>query len=251
MKFFIRTLVLFTLLIFNSCYNFLPVEEIDNGNPNIPATWKLYSLRWKAGTNPSLENELNKYYTDCNPGCVYEYVLLINLLNESDIEILNAYRKSKNKYSKTIKANSLFLTEIDTCGNNNCEGTTLYWYMLSGDVKGLINSANAIKIRIPANLNETADKRTWKYFKIEVKTNDDPLFTQLQNELYIEPILESFTLVVNIFDQKINNQFLIIGDESDPSASRYSWNQLSKKTREGLINWDKKNKVNLNNFRIW
>ncbi len=259
MKFHPKILITFLCFFFGiyfivytiGCYSLFPSYEIDNGNPNDPGTWKLYQLKWKAGTNPELENALHKYYSDCNPGCVDEYILNINLLDDIDLETLNEINKSKNTYKAFKYAKSIYLIEVDTCGSNNCSGTAIPWAALDGDTRQLIKNANAVKIRIYVNSDETSDPRTWKYFKIFVRTVDNEIFLSLQKELFIEPPLESFTLVVNILDANRYNQYIVIGDEADPGASKYSWSQLSKKVKDGLINWSEKNKENLSYFRYW
>jgi hypothetical protein len=90
------------------------------------------------------------------------------------------------------------------------------------------------------------DPRTWKYFRINARTTDDSIFYMLQEELVIEPKLESYAVTVNIQDPNTQNQSVIIGDETSPDALRYSFSQLSKSTQDGLINWTGTNKVNLN-----
>lgn len=87
---------------------------------------------------------------------------------------------------------------------------------------------------------------SWKYFKIYARADDDSIFILVQDDmLYIDPKLESFTLVIDIQDTNQNNQFIILGDETDPSAMRFGWSQLSKRVQNGLINWTGTNKVNL------
>lgn len=66
----------------------------------------------------------------------------------------------------------------------------------------------------------------------------------------IEPKLESYTIVVNLMDGNTQNQYVVLGDESDPSAQRYAWSQLSKKVQDGLINWTGTNKENMNAKRL-
>lgn len=88
--------------------------------------------------------------------------------------------------------------------------------------------------------------RSWKYFKIYARAEDDSIFIISQDDMGIEPKLESFTLVVNLVDANAQNQYVVLGDEADPSAQRYAWSQLSKKVQEGLINWTGTNKENLN-----
>ena len=90
--------------------------------------------------------------------------------------------------------------------------------------------------------------RTWTYFKILARAQDDSVFIKLQDELNIDPKLESFILVVNISDPF--NQYVIVGDENSPDAARFSWMQLSKNIQQALLNWTGTNKENLNKKKI-
>jgi hypothetical protein len=92
--------------------------------------------------------------------------------------------------------------------------------------------------------------RTWKYFKILARAEDDSIFIIAQDDMGIDPKLESYTIVVNITDANEQNQFIVLGDESDPSAMRYGWSQLSKRVQDGLINWSNTNKENLNQKKL-
>ena len=92
--------------------------------------------------------------------------------------------------------------------------------------------------------------RTWKYFKILARAEDDSIFITAQDDMGIDPKLESYTIVVNLTDGNAQNQFIVLGDESDPSATRYAWSQLSKKVQDGLINWTGTSKENLNQKQL-
>jgi hypothetical protein len=101
-----------------------------------------------------------------------------------------------------------------------------------------------------AQQEDPNNPRTWKYFKILARAEDDSIFIIAQDDMGIDPKLESFTLVINIQDANPNNQFVVLGDESDPGASRYGWSQLSKRVQDGLINWSNTNKENLNQKKL-
>lgn len=88
--------------------------------------------------------------------------------------------------------------------------------------------------------------RSWKYFKILARAEDDSIFIYVQDDMGIDPKLESYSLVINVQDGNPQNQFVVLGDESDPSAMRYAWAQLSKRVQDGLINWTGTNKENMN-----
>ena len=92
--------------------------------------------------------------------------------------------------------------------------------------------------------------RSWKYFKILARAEDDSIFIMAQDDMGIDPKLESFTLVVNTSDANAQNQYVVLGDESDPSAQRYAWSQLSKRVQDGLISWTGTNKENMNQKRL-
>jgi len=84
--------------------------------------------------------------------------------------------------------------------------------------------------------------RTWKYFKILARAEDDSIFIIAQDDMGIDPKLESFTLIINVTDPNAQNQFVVLGDELDPSSQRFAWSQLSKRVQDGLINWSGTNK---------
>ena len=97
---------------------------------------------------------------------------------------------------------------------------------------------------------DQGNPRSWKYFKILARADDDSIFITAQDDMGIDPKLESYTLVINIYDANQQNQYVILGDESDPSAQRYAWSQLSKRVQDGLINWTGTNKENLNSKKL-
>jgi len=101
-----------------------------------------------------------------------------------------------------------------------------------------------------AQQEDPNNPRTWKYFKILARAEDDSIFIIAQDDMGIDPKLESYTIVVNISDPNEQNQFIVLGDESDPSAMRYGWSQLSKRVQDGLINWSNTNKENLNQKKL-
>jgi len=92
--------------------------------------------------------------------------------------------------------------------------------------------------------------KSWKYFKILARAQDDSIFIKIQDDLLIDPKIESFNVVVNIMDPQPINQYVVIGDETSPDALRYAWSQLSKQVQEGLINWSGTNKENLNKQKL-
>ncbi len=87
---------------------------------------------------------------------------------------------------------------------------------------------------------------SWKYFRILARAQDDSVFIKVQDQMGISPLLESYNLIVNVMDANTNNQYVVIGDESDPSAQRFSWTQLTKDVQAKLLGWTGSNKENLN-----
>jgi len=74
-------------------------------------------------------------------------------------------------------------------------------------------------------------------FSILANVNENEMFSKLQEELEIEPKLESYTITVNVSDQDELNQYVVIGDELDPTSPRYSWSQFSISTQRGLLSY--------------
>jgi hypothetical protein len=92
--------------------------------------------------------------------------------------------------------------------------------------------------------------RTWNYFKILARSDDDSIFIMAQDDMAIDPKLESYTLIINISDPNAQNQYVVLGDELDPSSQRFAWSQLSKRVQDGLKNWVGTNKENLNQKKL-
>lgn len=97
---------------------------------------------------------------------------------------------------------------------------------------------------------DPTNPRTWNYFKIYARAEDDSIYIIAQDDMGIDPKLESFTLVINITDPNPQNQYIVLGDELDPSSSRFAWTQLSKRVQDGLKNWSGTNKENLNQKKL-
>ena len=91
---------------------------------------------------------------------------------------------------------------------------------------------------------------TWKYFRILARAQDDSVFIKVQDQMGISPLLESYNLIVNVMDPNPNNQYVVIGDETDPSAVRASWSQLTPDVQGKLLGWTGSNKENLNQKRL-
>lgn len=101
-----------------------------------------------------------------------------------------------------------------------------------------------------AQQEDPNNPRTWNYFKILARAEDDSIYIIAQDDMGIDPKLESYTLVINITDPNPQNQYVVLGDELDPSSQRFAWSQLSKKVQDGLKNWTGTNKENLNQRKL-
>jgi len=82
-----------------------------------------------------------------------------------------------------------------------------------------------------------------KFFRILVTTSDDEMFSVLQDEMGIDPKLNSYTIYVDVRSDEPKEQKLYLGDMNDPSAQKYSWKQFSDKMKSFLLGWNKPNKM--------
>ncbi len=80
------------------------------------------------------------------------------------------------------------------------------------------------------------------HFSILANINENELFSKLQDELELEPKLESYTITVNVSDPDELNRYVVIGDELDPTSPRYSWSQLSISSQRGLLSYEGPNR---------
>lgn len=107
----------------------------------------------------------------------------------------------------------------------------------------IILSALLININCSSKYTREDSPKNWKYFNIYASSEDDAIFVQLQDDLGISPKMERYLLTVNLLER--NNQYIIIGGESNPSSKKYSWSSLRVSVQNGLINWDGSNKEKL------
>lgn len=89
----------------------------------------------------------------------------------------------------------------------------------------------------------TKDLKKSKYFVILADADDDPIFVKLQDDLFIDPKMERYTVTIDIRSDDPGQQYVLFGDESNPM--RFQWSQLSEQVRTGLINWTGSNKERL------
>ena len=94
------------------------------------------------------------------------------------------------------------------------------------------------------------DPTSWKYFRINARSQDDSIFVVLQQEMGISPLYESYPLIVNTLDVNASNHYLQIGEEGNPDAVRTSWTTISEGVRSGLLKWNKNNKEWLNRKKL-
>ena len=98
-----------------------------------------------------------------------------------------------------------------------------YKYNKKGQLKSELHEAYYNSVRVGV------------YFTILASVMENELFGRVQDELAIEPRLESYTIIVNITDPEEQNQYIVIGDQNDPSSPRYWWSQLSMATQKELL----------------
>lgn len=98
-----------------------------------------------------------------------------------------------------------------------------YRYNKKGHLKSELHEAYYNSVRVGV------------YFTILASVTENELFGRVQDELAIEPRLESYTIIVNITDTEEQNQYIVIGDETDPTSPRYWWSQLSMATQKELL----------------
>lgn len=139
----------------------------------------------------------------------------------TDLTVKELYQYGKND---NIAVNTRYNSKDDRIE------TITYKYNKKGLLKSQIHEAYYNSVR------------TGVYFSIAANVNENEMFLEIQKELEIEPPLESYTIVVNITDPEELNQYIVIGDESDPSSPRYSWSQLSMESQRGLLAYTGPNK---------
>jgi len=117
-------------------------------------------------------------------------------------------------------------------------------YNSNGDVIEIIdykyNSKGLLKKEIHSAYYNSV--RVGVYFTITANINETGLFSMLQDELQIDPKLESYMITINITDSEELNQYVVIGDEAEPSSMRFSWSQLSAETQKGLLGYEGPNR---------
>ena len=85
-----------------------------------------------------------------------------------------------------------------------------------------------------SNRKEESPK-TWKYFNILAASEDDLIFSQLQDDLGISPKMERYIITVNLLNK--NDQYILIGGEQNSTAKKFPWSIVRASVQRGLLNW--------------
>jgi hypothetical protein len=175
----------------------------------------IWEYRYVKGTSDAFQDSGYKsfYYGYDEKGRISEYTKY-HVFTDLTVKELYQYGKTDN-ISKTVRYNS----------KNDIIEAIIYKYNKSGRLKQQVHEAYYNSVRVGV------------YFSILASVNELAVFAELQDELSIEPRLESYTIVINIRDTDEQNQYIVIGDENDASSLRYSWNQLSVDTQRELLEY--------------
>lgn len=157
------------------------------------------------------------YFSYDNIGRITEYVKYHVF---SNLTVREIYQYSGDNIIQTSRYNSAgeMIQTID------------YRYNPKGKLKKEIHTAYYNSIRPGV------------HFTILASIGENELFSKLQDELEIEPKIESYTITVNISDPDELNQYVVIGDEMDPTSPRYSWSHLSISTQSKLLGYSGPNR---------
>jgi hypothetical protein len=173
----------------------------------------IWEYRYVKGTDNAFQDSGYKsfYFGYDDKGRITEYTKY-HVFTDLTVKEFYQYGKTDN-ISKTTRYNS----------KNDIIEAILYKYNKQGKLRQQIHEAYYNSVRVGV------------YFSILASVNELPVFALLQDELAIEPRLESYTIVINIRDTDEQNQYVVIGDENDATSLRYSWNQLSMDTQQKLL----------------
>lgn len=213
-----------------------------------PTTWKYFSIIVKE-SDDILFNNLSK-----------ELYLGLEYKDEFDIEyergrygdymLGGMYQIVVNLTDEQPQNQYVVVGDISKNLEKDRRASRYAWSQLSSKTqKGLLNWNKTNKInldRLPIIDEDANNPRTWKYFRILARADDDIVFVNLQDDMHIYPILESYSIVVNLISENPKDHFIVLGDENDPNSLRYTWSQISREVQNGLINWSNTNKENLN-----
>jgi len=145
-------------------------------------------------------------------------------------------RGNLTEYSKYHVFTDLTVKEFYQYGKNDRIIQTNR-YNSKNDIIEMISYKYNKKGQLKSEMHEAYynSVRVGVYFTILASVTENELFGIVQDELAIEPRLESYSIIVNIRDPEEQNQYVVIGDETDPSSPRYWWSQLSMTTQKELL----------------
>ena len=91
---------------------------------------------------------------------------------------------------------------------------------------------------------ESSNPAMWSYFLINAKKADDSLFSWVQQDLQIHPVMENFQIIVDIRSTNPPEKIIIVSDKVN--SYKKLWSDISSVSQFGLLNWTAMNKINLN-----
>ncbi len=146
-------------------------------------------------------------------------------------------RGNMTEYSKFHVFTDLTVKEFYQYGKNDRIIQTNRYNSKNDIIEMISYKYNKSSGRLKSELHEAYynSVRVGVYFTILASVLESELFGRVQDELAIEPRLESYSIIVNITDPEEQNQYIVIGDETDPTSPRYWWSQLSMSTQKELL----------------
>ena len=116
------------------------------------------------------------------------------------------------------------------------------WFDISEETQNAILALNST---YKENLS-VSDNVKGEYYRILVKTSDDPVFVKIQKELMPgEPLLDTYTLVVNLSKLNPLYHYVAFGNDELPATKKYMWANLSMEVQKKLLEWNGENKVKI------
>jgi hypothetical protein len=94
------------------------------------------------------------------------------------------------------------------------------------------------------------DASTWKYFRIDARSQDDSVFVKVQEEMGVTPLFESYPLYVNTLDPNPANHYIVVGDEASQDKTQVAWSTITPGVQKILLAYRGANKVWLNKKKL-
>ncbi len=94
------------------------------------------------------------------------------------------------------------------------------------------------------------DASTWKYFRIDARSQDDSVFVKIQEEMGVTPLFESYPLYVNTLDPNPANHYIVVGDEASQDKTQVAWSTITPGVQKILLAYRGANKVWLNKKKL-